>query len=226
MQMECLKHVEGVEKQMEEGTLTERPTIFSTLLTHDKDKPDEYKVPSSWELKDEAYSVLAAAADTTGNATTVAAFNAMHNKQIYKRLVRELEQAFPDESAELPFTELEKLPYLTGVIKEALRLSFGVIGRLPRVVPDSGATFNGHFVRGGTIVGMSSWLMHRNPEVFPEPMKFEPERWLKLEDARRLDAHMVPFGRGSRMCVGMPLAYGELYVTLGTFFWRFRNMQV
>ena len=129
---------------------------------------------------------------------TVAAFNAMHNKQIYKRLVRELEQTFPDESAELPFTELEKLPYLTGVIKEALRLSFGVVGRLPRVVPDSGATFNGHFVRAGTIVGMSSWLMQRNPEVFPEPMKFEPERWLKLEDARRLDAHMVPLWTGKQ----------------------------
>lgn len=51
---------------------------------------------------------------------------------------------------------------------------------------------------------MSSWLMHRNPDIFPEPMKFEPERWLNLEDARRLDHHMVPFGRGRTMCVGMP----------------------
>ena len=183
-------------------------------------------MPSSWELKDEAYSVLAAAADTTGNAMTVAAFNVMHNQQIYKNLVRELEEASLNESAELPFTELEKLPYLTGIIKEALRLSSGVMGRLPRVVPDPVATFNGYFVPGGTIVSMSSWMMHRNPDVFPDPTKFEPERWLKMEDARRLDPHMVPFGRGSRMCVGMPLAYCELYVTLGTFFGRFRNMQV
>ena len=92
----------------------------------------------------------------------------------------------------------------TGVIKEALRLSFGVIGRLPRVVPEAGATFNGYYVPGGTVVGMSSWMMHRNPEVFPNPMKFQPERWLDSENYKRLDRHMVPFGRGSRMCVGMP----------------------
>ena len=41
LQMECLKQVEGVKKQMEEGTLTEMPTIFSSLLTHDQDKPDD-----------------------------------------------------------------------------------------------------------------------------------------------------------------------------------------
>jgi cytochrome P450 len=90
------------------------------------------------------------------------------------------------------------------VIKEALRLSFGVIGRLPRVVPHPGETFSGYFVPGGTIVGMSSWLMHRNPDVFPDPMKFDPDRWLNHEDFRRLERHMVPFGRGARQCVGMP----------------------
>lgn len=92
----------------------------------------------------------------------------------------------------------------TAVIKEALRLSFGVPGRLPRVVPEPGATFNGYFVPPGTIVGMSSWLMHRNPEIFPNSLNFDPERWLDPQNFRRLDRHMVPFGRGSRQCVGMP----------------------
>lgn len=51
---------------------------------------------------------------------------------------------------------------------------------------------------------MSSWLMHRNEDAFPDPMKFDPSRWLHPEDARRLDHYMVPFGKGSRQCVGMP----------------------
>lgn len=72
------------------------------------------------------------------------------------------------------------------------------------MTPDSGATFNGYSVPGGTIVGMSSWLMHRNQEVFPEPMKFDPDRWLDADNYRTLDHHMVPFGRGTRQCVGMP----------------------
>lgn len=114
------------------------------------------------------------------------------------------------------------------MIKEGLRLSFGVIGRLPRVVPASGAELHGYHLPAGTIVGMSSWLMHRDPEVFPDPMKFDPERWLKSPaEFRRLEHNMVPFGRGTRQCVGMPLAYTELYVTLATLFRRYpRGLKV
>ena len=50
----------------------------------------------------------------------------------------------------------------TAVIKEGLRLSFGVVGRLPRVVPSGGATLQGYFIPEGYIVGMSSWLMVRH----------------------------------------------------------------
>ena len=53
-------------------------------------------------------------------------------------------------------------------------------------------------------------------------MTFDPERWLvSTEQTYTLDHNMVPFGRGTRQCVGMPLAYTELYVTLGTLFRRF-----
>ena len=108
------------------------------------------------------------------------------------------------------------------MIKEGLRLSFGGIGRLPRVVPEPGATFNDCFIPAGYIVGMSSWLMHRDSTVFTNPERFDPERWLKSpEECRRLEHNMVAFTRGTRQCVGMPLAYTELYVTLGTLFRRF-----
>ncbi|KAK5118214.1 hypothetical protein LTR85_008194 [Meristemomyces frigidus] len=228
MQMECVRQIEGVKANIEQGKSLGRQTIFTTLLD-EENKPDAYQIPTTWQLKDEAYSVLVAAADTTGNAMTVAAFNVLNNPEIYQKLVAELEGAFPNPNAALPFVELEKLPYLTGVIKEGLRLSFGVIGRLPRVVPSPGATFNDHFLPAGTVVSMSSWMMHRDTSVFgPEPMKFEPARWTgPIEKVRRLDANMVPFGRGTRQCVGMPLAYAELYVTLGTLFRRFpRGLKV
>lgn len=86
-------------------------------------------------------------------------------------------------------------------------MSFGVPGRLPRVVSEPGATFNGYFIPAGYIVGMSSWTMHRNPKVFPDPMKFDPSRWMDPARFWELDHHMVPFSRGSRQCVGMPLVY-------------------
>lgn len=96
------------------------------------------------------------------------------------------------------------------------------MGRLPRIVPSPGDTFNGFFLAPGTTVSMSSWMMHRDPAVFPDPMRFDPQRWLvSTEESQRLMHNMVPFGRGSRQCVGMPLAYAELYIALGTLFRRF-----
>jgi cytochrome P450 len=50
-------------------------------------------------------------------------------------------------------------------------------------------------------------MMHRNESVFPSPEKFDPERWLDPVAARALDKHLVPFGKGSRQCVGMPYAF-------------------
>jgi cytochrome P450 len=111
MQAECIRQIESVKEKMSQGHDTGRPTIFTTLLSEDE-KPDGFRVPTTLELKDEAYSVLVAAADTTGNAMTVAAFNVIYNPAIYEKLVKELETRFPDETSKLPFVELERLPYL------------------------------------------------------------------------------------------------------------------
>jgi len=104
-------------------------------------------------------------------------------------------------------------------------LSFGVIGRLPRVTPEPGVEFNGVFLPPGTIVGMSSYMMHRNPEAFPDPEKFDPERWTDPAAAKKLEKFLVPFSKGSRQCIGMPLAYSELYVTLGTLLRRYPHLR-
>lgn len=82
------------------------------MLLSDDDKPDGFRVPTTWQLKDEAYSVLVAAADTTGNAMTVATFNVLNNPEVYEKLVAELSARFPDRTSNLPFLGLEKLPYL------------------------------------------------------------------------------------------------------------------
>jgi cytochrome P450 len=88
-----------------------RPTIFQELLTP---KEDGYIVPTVDQIKDEAYSTLGAAADTTGNAMTVAARGIVSDPAIYQKLQAELKDAFPDAQARLDFVELEKLPYLVG----------------------------------------------------------------------------------------------------------------
>jgi len=69
----------------------------------------------------ESFALLTAAADTTGNAIGLAAFNVVTHRDIYSKLRTELLDAFPNLDEDMPFTKLERLPYLTGVVKEGLR---------------------------------------------------------------------------------------------------------
>lgn len=93
---------------MDAGEKLDKPTVFGPILTPRED----YVVPSPDQIKHEAYGILAAAADTTGNAMTVATYEVVNNPEMYKALTTELKAAFPDDSEPLLYLTLEKLPYL------------------------------------------------------------------------------------------------------------------
>lgn len=95
---------------MDTGKKASRETIFHQLLQ--PDAAEGYVVPTVEELKDEAYIIVAASADTTGNALTIAAYNVVTNPGVYSRLTAELKEAFPDPEANVDFMTLEKLPWL------------------------------------------------------------------------------------------------------------------
>ncbi|KAL4929232.1 cytochrome P450 [Aspergillus undulatus] len=200
-----------------------RSTIFHQLLR--PDAAEGYKIPTVDELSDESQSLLGAAADTTGNAMNMAAYQIVINPEVYARVSTELRDAFPNPDARMDYVTLEKLPYLTAVMKESLRLCFANPGRLPRVVPASGAEFHGYYAPPGTVVSMSSWMTHHNESIFPNAERFDPERWLDPKRAKMLEKYLYTFGKGSRQCVGMQLAYCELYVTLGRVFRQFDNLK-
>ena len=76
---------------------------------------------------------------------------------------------------------------------------------------------------------MTGYMNHINPAIFPAPEEFRPERWLKDEEttpkgsgaAGNLEKYLLPWGKGTRICLGMNLAYAELYLTLAAVFRRF-----
>jgi cytochrome P450 len=184
-------------------------------------------VPNIQDLTDEMFTILTAAAETTGHAMTMITYYVLSSPEIHRTLFLELKTAFPNEKVNLDYQTLEKLPYLTAVIKEGLRLSYGLPGRLPRVIETPDAVFNGYHVPKGTIVGMSIWMMHRDPRIYPEPDKFLPDRWTNSDKSKRVDnKYLVPFSKGSRICVGMHLAYLELYVVIATIFRNFEKLTV
>jgi cytochrome P450 len=69
-----------------------------------------------------------------------------------------------------------------------------------------------------TPVSMSAGLLHLNPKTFPNQLEFQPERWL---NNRHLDKYLVSFCKGSRQCLGINLAYSELYICLNAVFTRY-----
>jgi hypothetical protein len=76
-------------------------------------------------------------------------YHVIADRAVYARLRKELIDAFPDPEAALDCTALEKLTYLTAVIKETLRISYGTVFPVPRVVPAGGMTLSGHYFAEG-----------------------------------------------------------------------------
>ncbi|EGO51550.1 hypothetical protein NEUTE1DRAFT_104586 [Neurospora tetrasperma FGSC 2508] len=152
-----------------------------------------------------------------------------------------LREAIPDDANEpVDLARLEQLPYLRAVIKESMRLSVGASGRITRVAPDETLRFKPSklclqcypdqlkttedkekewLLPPGTEISMTSYQITTNPEIFPDPHAFVPERWLGKENEMRLDKYMTVFGHGARVCLGMQLAYAEMYLMLSKM-WR------
>ncbi|KAJ5870657.1 hypothetical protein N7455_005598 [Penicillium solitum] len=109
------------------------------------------------------------------------------------------------------WSSLTKLPYLAAVVKETLRMYPSLPGLLPRVVPAGGRTIGQHYLPQGTIIAVSIYAMHQNAEAYPEPTRFIPERWLINGDKER-DGCFTPFQKGNNACIGINLAYMQLYL--------------
>lgn len=139
-------------------------------------------------------------------ATTLAniIYHLLSKPTILSRLKDELATAMPDPNALPTGAQVENLPYLTAIIQEGIRLHPGVTFRLTRVAPDEDLHFTPPsskewVVPRGTPMTMSARLLQRDPDLFPDPTAFKPERWLGNP---RLDRYLIAFSKGTRQCLG------------------------
>jgi cytochrome P450 len=168
----------------------------------------------------EGQIVIGAGTETTAWSLSLILFYVLNDSQVLRKLRSELEAAIPDVDERVSWNRLEQLQYLNAVICEGLRLSYGVSTRLQRIDPvgplilktqvSSGENEEksikvDHMIQAGTPVGMTATLIHNHPELFPNPEKFQPERWLDKQGRRHhhLDKYVLSFFRGSRQCIGI-----------------------
>lgn len=179
---------------------------------------DNQKLPeserSAQRLEDEATLLVMAGTQSTQLSLTLAHYHLLANPSIMAKLRAELTSHPSDTLA-----ELENLPYLNGVIQEAHRLGFGLTGRNARISPDKPifyedkATERRYTFPAGTSISVSTYLVHANEDIFPDPLTFDPERWLGPAGAARRKYQMA-FSKGPRACIGMYLANAEMALAI------------
>ncbi|KKY24987.1 putative cytochrome p450 [Phaeomoniella chlamydospora] len=166
-------------------------------------------------LLDEGTTFIFAGTETSARALSVTMFHLLNNKSNLRKLRDELDTLPPRQGNAYSLSQLEPLPYLTGVVNEGFRLSFGPVSRLPRVATHETLRYKDYLIPAGTPVSQSSYFVHTDPLIYPNPFSFEPTRWIKAaQEGITLNKFLVSFTKGSRQCIGINMAYAELYLTI------------
>jgi cytochrome P450 len=149
------------------------------------------------EIRDELMTALVAGHETTASALGFAFDRLARHPHALRRLHEELDSGNGDD-------------YLTAVIYETLRMRPVLPQAEPRLVKKPVTIGEWHY-EPGVVLAASGWLVHHDPDIYPEPFAFRPERFL---DERPTTYGWVPFGGGVRRCLGAAFAEFEMRVVL------------
>ncbi|KAG1895682.1 cytochrome P450 [Suillus fuscotomentosus] len=207
------RQLDAVRRQMREGTT--RPSFARFILEHQK----QYQL----EDKDLGYvagPMFAAGSDTTSSAITIMMMAAATHTDAQARVQEEFDNIV-GRTRVPTFDDQEMLPQVTAFMLESLRwrpVSLG--GFAHRATKD--IIWKNYLIPAGTTVIGNHWAIANDPEIFPEPHTFNPQRW--IDDAGRVrgDLRFFTFGFGRRVCPGQHVANRSVFITTALILWAFR----
>jgi cytochrome P450 len=166
------------------------------------------------ELRDQLMTLLLAGHETTASALAWALYWVEQLPQVRNQLLKELDTLAPNSDP----NAIARLPYLTAVCQETLRIyPIAMIGS-PRIVK-SPLKLMGYQFEPGTALIPCIYLTHHRQELYPEPKQFKPERFFE----RQFSAYeYLPFGGGNRHCIGSAFAQFEMKLVLAKILSRYR----
>lgn len=169
------------------------------------------------QIRDEALTLFLAGHETTANALMWTWYLLSENPAAAEKFYAEVDQAL---QGRLPcFDDLPRLKYTEGVFAESMRLfpPAWLIGR--KALGDY--PIDGCTIPKESILMMSPWVVHHDPRWFPDPDRFQPERWMNADDRPKFS--FFPFGGGMRVCIGERFAWMEGVLLLASIAqkWRF-----
>lgn len=191
--------------------------FFQALMEDKAGKPHSLE----WgEIVAEVSIMMNAGSTTTAIAMANVMFQLLRNPRCLATLREEIDAVVDDDEVVVPYEKVRHLPYLRACLDESLRLFPPTSHGLPRITPDEGCTINGDNIPGNTTVSISAYVAHHDENVFPEPNKYLPERWLG-EAGKALQPYFVAFSAGARGCIGRNISYLEQTVLLASMVRRY-----
>jgi cytochrome P450 len=203
---------------------TGKESVYDSVLDSPVLPPAE---KSLLRLEQEGALLVLAGTESPAKTLLILFYHVLSNPPILAKLRDELGTV----PASASWTQLEQLPYLSAVIEEANRLSFGVTARLARIAhepltytPSIYATPSSHpksyTLPPGTPISITTLSAHTNETLFPDPYAFDPSRWLGTPGRERRKFQFA-FNKGGRKCLGIELAKAELYLATAALVRRF-----
>jgi cytochrome P450 len=183
----------------------ERADVMSLLLEATDEDGSRL---SDREVRDQVMTLLFAGHDTTTSTVSFLLYELARHPAALAKVLREQDEVLRGRPPTVRQLVDGSLPELEMVLDETLRL-YPAAWVGPRKAVES-FEFGGHTVPAGAYVNYSSWASHRLPDVFPEPEAFVPERFAPEAKAALPKGAYIPFGGGSRICIGM--RFGQLEI--------------
>jgi cytochrome P450 len=171
------------------------------------------------EVRDQLVTLFVAGHETTSNALTWTWYLLSQNPTVEARLHEEVDAALGDRPPALP--DLPHLPYTMQVLKESMRLYPPAwVVNVRRAAADT--TLGPYAVRRGDQLWLSPFVMHRRPAFFPDPERFDPDRWTPERERALPKFAYMPFGGGPRVCIGNGFALMEAHLIVAAVARRYR----
>ena len=193
----------------------EDPDLLSVIVRLHK---QSRKGITDQKIRDQMMTFFVVGNETPATGLMWAWYLLAENPDVAKKVQNEVDHVLGDR---LPSgQDLDRLRYTRMVLAESMRLYPPVWLMTRRAVRD--VKINGFVIRSGSYVHVSPFVTHRDPRYFPEPERFDPERWTPEAAAARPKFSYFPFGGGSLQCIGEGFAWMQGVLTIATLARRWR----
>ncbi|HEY7179996.1 MAG TPA: cytochrome P450, partial [Blastocatellia bacterium] len=189
-----------------------------SMLIQARDEEGDGTGMTDKQLRDEAMTIFLAGHETTANALTWTWYLLSQHPEIEARFHAEVDDVL--KGAPPAAEDFPRLRYTEMVLAEAMRLypPAWIISR--RALGDY--QIDGYAIPARSILVMSQYVTHHDARFFPDPFRFDPERWRPEARESRPKFSYFPFGGGPRVCIGESFAWLEGALVLATIAQRFR----